>query len=65
MMTAIRKSNEWCIVCEEEKELGIHLNTSFLCCECEKTMLSVEPSDPLYRFFIKKLRKIKSIQIFS
>ncbi|HWO76076.1 MAG TPA: sigma factor G inhibitor Gin [Bacillus sp. (in: firmicutes)] len=59
------KIKELCIICEEEKEHGIHLYTSFLCCECEKQMLTLEPGDPFYQYFIEKMRKIKNIQIYS
>ncbi|MET3700036.1 inhibitor of sigma-G Gin protein [Bacillus oleivorans] len=67
-MSAIQNSGEikeLCMICEEEKNEGIHLYTSFLCNDCEKQMLTLEPGEPLYQYFIEKLRKMKGIQIYS
>lgn len=54
-----------CVVCEQLKDKGIYLYTSFICTECEKDIISTDTSDPQYKFFLKKLRKITSPEIYS
>ncbi|WP_108672151.1 MULTISPECIES: sigma factor G inhibitor Gin [Peribacillus] len=56
---------EICIVCEKEKQMGIHLYTSFVCEECEKEMVTTETSDPRYKYFLDQLKKITKPEIFS
>lgn len=56
---------EICVICEEYKEKGIHLYTSFICSNCEKDMISTETNDPKYKYFLNKLRKVTAPQIFS
>lgn len=47
-----------CIICDEEKEHGIHLFTHFICDECEQKMRLTEPEDENYHYFIEKLKKV-------
>ncbi|MGM0754518.1 MAG: sigma factor G inhibitor Gin [Bacillota bacterium] len=56
---------EECIVCHVEKEIGIHLYTSFICTECEKEMVQTETNDPLYKTFVQRLKKVNTPQIYS
>lgn len=66
MVNAERKAvGEQCIVCHVDKEVGIHLYTSFICTECENEMVHTETNDPLYRIFIQRLKKVNTPQIFS
>lgn len=66
MKSAIHSSiGETCIVCEEQKEKGIHLYTSFICKECEGTMLQTDVEDPKYKFYLQQLRKITIPKIYS
>ncbi|MFB4165078.1 sigma factor G inhibitor Gin [Alteribacillus sp. JSM 102045] len=67
-MTIHKKDNEWsepCILCEQEKKEGIHILEAFLCKECEREVVRMEPEDPAYADKIKKLRKIRSTTLFS
>jgi len=56
---------ETCVICEQSKEKGIHLYTSFICTECEKSIISTDTSDPQYKFYLKKMRKINKPEIYS
>lgn len=56
---------ESCVICEQNKQLGIHLYTSFICTECEKMMIQTDTSDPNYKFYVDKLRKVTKPEIFS
>lgn len=56
---------ETCVICEQIKPKGIHLYTSFICTECEKDLIQTDSSNPKYKYFLKKLRKITTPEIFS
>ena len=56
---------EICIICEEQKEKGIHLYTSFICTKCEQDIIMTDTNDPKYKYFLNKLRKITAPEIFS
>ena len=56
---------ETCIICDKEKELGIHLYTSFICVECEKEMTSTQTSDPKYQYYLEKLKRVKNSPLYS
>ncbi|MBM4765337.1 sigma factor G inhibitor Gin [Bacillus sp. B15-48] len=58
-------SGETCIICEKLKPTGIHLYTSFICTECENGMILTDTNDPKYKYFVEKLKKITSPEIFS
>ncbi|PLR93327.1 sigma factor G inhibitor Gin [Bacillus sp. T33-2] len=60
-----KQVGETCVICEQIKQTGIHLFTSFICTECEKGMISTDTSEPKYKYFIEKLRKVSSSEIFS
>jgi hypothetical protein len=55
---AIHKTGEKCIICEANKMTGIHLWKQFLCVECEKEIISTDPDDEQYRYYLKKLKTI-------
>ncbi|MCM3620532.1 sigma factor G inhibitor Gin [Sutcliffiella horikoshii] len=66
MKSAIHSSvGETCVICEKQKERGIHLYTEFICTECEGAMLQTDVEDPNYKFYLKQLRKITIPKIFS
>ncbi|MDF1509499.1 sigma factor G inhibitor Gin [Robertmurraya sp. DFI.2.37] len=54
-----------CVICEQYKWKGIYLYTSFICSDCEKSIISTETNDPQYKFYLKKLRKINAPEIYS
>lgn len=56
---------ESCVICEQLKPVGIHLYTSFICTECEKSMIDTDTSDPKYKYYVDKLRKVTKPEIFS
>lgn len=56
----MEKGNDWdiCIVCEEKKELGIHILNHFICETCEQNIKLTKPEDESYRHYLEKLKKI-------
>jgi hypothetical protein len=56
---------EACVICEEQKDKGIHLYTSFICTKCEQDIIMTDTNDPKYKYFLNKLRKITAPGIFS
>jgi uncharacterized protein (DUF983 family) len=64
--SGLRKQNgERCVVCEENKLKGIHLYTAFICMDCEEDILITETDDPKYKYYLQKLKKITTPEIFS
>ncbi|MGM0846957.1 MAG: sigma factor G inhibitor Gin [Bacillota bacterium] len=60
-----KRLGEICIVCSQEKRTGIHLYTSFICIDCEKDMIATETNHPQYKYFLEKLKKVNTPQIYS
>ncbi|MFK7696830.1 sigma factor G inhibitor Gin [Paenibacillus sp. HJGM_3] len=50
--------NTKCIICEQEKPLGIRICSQFVCDECESEMVNTDVSDARYPFFIHQMNKI-------
>lgn len=63
-LLAKEQHGENCVICEQDKLKGIHLYTSFICIDCEKRIISTDTSDPQYKFFLRKLRKINTPEIY-
>ncbi|MDQ0300931.1 hypothetical protein J2S78_003400 [Salibacterium salarium] len=62
------KNSEWmerCVLCESYETRGIHILESFLCHQCERAIVRLEPEDPAYKETIQKLRKIKASALLS
>jgi hypothetical protein len=60
-----REIGELCIICEKKKTTGIHLLESFICSDCEKEMISISASHSDYSYYVQKLKKIKSSNVYS
>ncbi|AKP45429.1 MULTISPECIES: sigma factor G inhibitor Gin [Bacillus] len=60
-----RDSGEICIICENQKTEGIHILESFICTDCEKKMTSIETTHSDYSYYVQKLKKIKSSNVYS
>jgi hypothetical protein len=56
---------ETCVICEIQKNDGIHLYTSFICTDCENEMIHTQTSHPNYKFFLQQMRKVNQPTIFS
>ncbi|MDG5789957.1 sigma factor G inhibitor Gin [Evansella sp. AB-P1] len=52
-----------CLICEEEKDRGIHLLNYFICVECEKDIVQSETEDRGYKLYLDRLRKVKDTLI--
>ena len=58
MLLAKKYIGEECVICEQTKQRGIHLYTSFICTECESDLISTDTNNPKYKYFLKQLKKI-------
>jgi hypothetical protein len=47
-----------CMVCSQEKELGIRIFSHFLCTECEREIVNTDVGDARYSFYIDRMKKI-------
>ncbi|WP_243292600.1 sigma factor G inhibitor Gin [Bacillus sp. FJAT-47783] len=56
---------EECIICNQNKKIGIHLYTSFICNDCEKEMIRTHTNDLKYKYFVQRLKRIKTSQLLS
>ena len=50
--TAREPKEEVCVICEEQKDKGIHLYTSFICTKCEQDIIMTDTNDPKYKYFL-------------
>jgi hypothetical protein len=50
--------NHRCIICEQDKSLGIMICSEFLCDECEAEMVRTDVKDAKYPFFVHQMNKI-------
>ncbi|MBA9029210.1 hypothetical protein HNP81_004573 [Peribacillus huizhouensis] len=65
MSTIKKNTEETCIVCDQVKDDGIHLYTSFICKQCELDMIGTETDDPRYKYYLQRLKKVKTPEIYS
>ena len=67
MSSLIAKQNigETCIICEQTRDRGIHLYTKFICTDCERDMIQTETNDPKYLYYLSKLKKVTTPEIYS
>ena len=59
------KNNEVCAICESNKPDGMHLYNIFICSECENTLIHTEATDPLYKQYVEKMRKMNISETYS
>lgn len=64
-LLAKKHAGEECVICEQAKTRGIHLYTSFICADCEKDLITTDTSNPKYKYYLKKLKKITMPEILS
>ncbi|MBD1383523.1 sigma factor G inhibitor Gin [Metabacillus arenae] len=59
------KTGEICIICDKQKDQGIHLYTSFICADCEHDIIHTPTSEEKYQVFVEKLKRIKTPPLYS
>jgi len=47
-----------CVICDEQKEKGIYLYTTFICSSCEHNLIHTEPREQKYNYYVKKLKHL-------
>jgi hypothetical protein len=61
----MKKMMQRCGICEEEKEKGIHLYTTFICTDCEYNMIHTEPREEKYKYYLHKLKNVTQPKLYS
>lgn len=56
---------ERCVICEEEKEEGIHLYTLYICTQCEYNIIHTEVREEKYRYYVQKLKNMNQPSFHS
>lgn len=51
-------TDQICMICERKSEVGIHLVSSFICCNCEQEMVATDVMDERYPFFVARMKQI-------
>lgn len=64
-LLAKKQVGETCVICEQTMMEGIHLYTTFICTGCESIMVKTDTSDPKYKLYVEKLRKVTKPEIYS
>ncbi|MBU9713712.1 sigma factor G inhibitor Gin [Evansella tamaricis] len=52
-----------CLICEEEKNKGIHLLNYFICENCETDIVKSDTGDQGYELYVNRLKKVKNALI--
>jgi hypothetical protein len=60
-----RDYGETCIVCDQQKEKGLHLYSQFICKDCETDIIKTDTDDQKYQYYVEKMRKVTQQQILS
>lgn len=64
-MKNTRQYGETCMVCEEQKDRGLHILHQFICRECEQKILTAKTNDDYYKHYLSQLRKLKLVNASS
>lgn len=54
-----------CIICEEQKDKGINLYTTFICTACEHNLIHTEPREEKYNYYVRKLKHMNQPTTYS
>lgn len=54
-----QQTGETCLICEENKPVGIHICHQFICQTCEQKLVHTDTGDALYAYYLEKLRKLR------
>ncbi|NEW09620.1 inhibitor of sigma-G Gin [Paenibacillus sp. SYP-B3998] len=46
------------MICEQQRNGGIHIISAFICDECSSEMVRTEVRDQKYPFFVKQMKKV-------
>ena len=64
-MKNTQQYGEKCMVCEEQKDRGLHILHQFICRECEQKILTAKTNDDYYKHYLSQLRKLKLVNASS
>lgn len=64
-MSEESRHGETCIICEEKKDAGIHIQLKFICLQCERKIVAATASDPEYKEYVKKLKSLHTPPLYS
>lgn len=47
-----------CLFCGDEAVHGLRIFSAYMCNRCEQALLNTEPTDPHYRHYVDKLKRV-------
>ncbi|GMA50567.1 hypothetical protein GCM10025857_19240 [Alicyclobacillus contaminans] len=47
-----------CLVCHQEKAIGLRICGQFLCADCEREIVATDVSDARYSYYVECMKKI-------
>lgn len=53
-----RQAGETCLICEKERDVGIHICDQFICETCEQKLVQTDTADTDYGYYLRKLRNL-------
>ena len=67
MMEAAKRemNSPVCIICEEEQAVGMYIYTSFICRKCENDIIHTDTGNPVYQYYLDKLKKVRTPESYS
>lgn len=65
MKSSLHSTGEMCLICEENKQNGIHILHQYICMDCEEKIVSADTTDEYYHHYLNQLRKLKLVNSSS
>jgi len=54
-----------CIICEETRQQGIYICSSFICTSCEYNIIHTDTKEAKYHYYVQKLKPINQLTLYS
>ena len=55
----------YCQICDAKQSRGIYIFHVYVCESCQEKLVTTDPEDPNYRYFVHKLRRIRHSPMHS
>ncbi|HEY4599866.1 MAG TPA: sigma factor G inhibitor Gin [Cerasibacillus sp.] len=56
---------ETCGICDQEKTEGYYLYQMYICIACEQKIITTDPTDEKYLYYLRKLEQINQPKLYS
>lgn len=54
-----------CHICDTNQSRGIYIFHVYVCESCQEKIITTDPEDPNYHYFVNKLRRIRNSPMHS